>query len=73
MGVVVLAHESTTRDGRPRPLAHESTTRDGHPRPLAHESTTRDGLPPWPKQARQAQMDRLRMRGETLAVAAPGQ
>ena len=44
-------------------------------RPTADENTTRDGRltgDRWPKQARHtSQMDRLRMRGEELAVAAP--
>jgi hypothetical protein len=40
-------------------------------RPAADETATRDGRR-WPKQSRHtSQMDRLRMQGEKLAVAAP--
>jgi hypothetical protein len=44
-------------------------------RPAADENTTREEtVDRWPKQARhKSQIDRLRMRGEELAVAAPVQ
>jgi hypothetical protein len=64
----------------PSPVTHSASRSMTSPapsvtvmiRPAADETTTRDGRPLWPKQTRHtSQMDRFRMRGEELAVAAP--